>query len=116
MPFTVSNFDLPGPRYAVAKAQNGNSGDGSRAVWPAKKLFPPETITTVAWGWAQKKITFHPLWPKLWGFKVKSTKNGAKVPNFGADLGVGSSFGPLRGLKWSKSKNFFFPRTMTLLA
>ena len=49
LPFTVSHFDLPGPRYAVAKAQNDNFGDGSRVVWPATwvksvkmvKTFPP---------------------------------------------------------------------------
>ena len=35
-------------------------------------------------------------------------KNGAKVPNFGADLELGSRFGPERGQKRSKSQIFFF--------
>ena len=38
LPFTVSHFDLPGPRYAVAKAKNGNFGDGSRTVWLSVKM------------------------------------------------------------------------------
>ena len=37
LPLTVSHFDLPGLRYAVAKAQNSNFGDGSHAVWPATR-------------------------------------------------------------------------------
>ena len=37
LPLTVSHFDLRGPRHAVAKAQNNNFGDSSRAVWPATR-------------------------------------------------------------------------------
>ena len=33
----VSHFDLPGPKYAVAKAQKDNFCDGSNAVWPARR-------------------------------------------------------------------------------
>jgi len=63
LPFTVSHFDLPGPRYAVAKAQNGNFGDGSRAVWPATraksvkmvKTFPPLEPSSRWLGDGQKK-------------------------------------------------------------
>ena len=43
------------------------------------------------------KFTIHLLWPKFWGFKVKSKKKHAKVLIFNADLGAGSRFGPLCG-------------------
>ena len=56
------------------------------------------------------------FWPKLWRFKVKSFKNGAKSAYFEADLGVGSHFGPLCRQKRSKSPPKKFPITLTLLA
>ena len=86
----MSHFDLLGPRYAVAKAQNGNFGDGSRTVRPAtqaksiemvKTFFPLEPSSR--WlGDGQKKIAFRPLWSKLWGFKVKSIKKWRKIDTF----------------------------------
>ena len=97
LPFRVSHFDLPGPRYAVAKAQNGNIGDSCRAVWPATQA---------------KSVTL----AKVMGVQSQVSKNHAKVPYFGADLGVGSRFGLLRRQKRSKSKFFFVPTTMTLMA
>ena len=74
----MSHFDLLGPRYAVAKAQNGNFGDGSRTVRPAMRAKSVQIVKTFSplepsswWlGDGQKKIAFRPLWPKLWGFKV----------------------------------------------
>ena len=65
----MSNFDLPGPRYAVAKAQNGNFGDGSRTVQHATwaksvkmvKTFPPLELSSRWLGDGQKKIAFRPL-------------------------------------------------------
>ena len=113
LPFTVSHFDLPGPRYAVAKAQNGNFGDGSRTVWPAtlaksvkmvKTFPPPRTVTSVAWWWAKKNLHFVHSSQSYGGSKSKVSKNGAKVPNFDADLELGSRFGPERGQKRSKSQ------------
>ena len=50
------------------------------------------------------------------GSKFNVLKNGAKVPNFNADLGVGSRFGLQHEQKRSKSQTFFSPRTVTLLA
>ena len=52
LPFTVSHFDLPGPKYAVAKAQNDNFDDGSCTVWPATR---PKSVKMVK--------TFFPLEP-----------------------------------------------------
>ena len=46
LPFIVSHFDLPGPRYAVVKAQNGNFGDGSRTVWPATRAKSVKMVNT----------------------------------------------------------------------
>ena len=56
MPFTVSHFDLPGPRYA--KAKMGIFGDCSNAVWPptlerSKKIiktFPPLELAGLVMG------------------------------------------------------------------
>ena len=42
----MSHFDLPGLRYAVAKAQNGNFGDGSRTVWPATRAKSVKMVKT----------------------------------------------------------------------
>ena len=65
----MSHFDLPGPRYAVAKAQNGNFGDGSRMVWPATwaksvKMVKTNSPLEPSPRWLsdeKKKITFRPL-------------------------------------------------------
>ena len=70
----MSHFDLPGPRYAVAKAQNGNFGDSSLAVWPAMqaksvkmvKTFHPGSITLVAW-WRAQKIYISSTQAKVMG-------------------------------------------------
>ena len=80
LPFTVSHFDLLGPRYAVAKAQNGNFGDGSRTVRPAtqaksvkmvKTFFPLEP--SPRWlGDGQKKIYISSILTKVMG--VQSQK------------------------------------------
>ena len=59
----MSHFDLPGPRYVVAKAQNGNFRDVSRAVWPATwaksvkmgKTFSPLEPSSRWLGDGQKK-------------------------------------------------------------
>ena len=56
----MSHFDLSGPRYAVAKAQNSNFGDGSRAVWPATRAKSVKMVKT-----------FPPLEPKLKGCAVE---------------------------------------------
>ena len=71
----MSHFDLPGLRYAVAKAQNGNFGDGSRAVWPAmwaksvkmvKTFFPLDP--SPRWlGDGQKKIYISSTLAKVMG-------------------------------------------------
>ena len=66
--------------YAGKKCQNG------------KNIFPLEPSSR----WlsdGQKKSTFRPLWPKLWGFKVQRTKNDAKSAHLNADLELGSRFG-----------------------
>ena len=88
LPF-VSHFDLPGPRYAVAKAQSSNFGDSSHTVWPATWVKSVEMSKTCS-PWNRhfsslvmgKKITFCPLWPKWWGFKVKSIKKYCKSTIF----------------------------------
>ena len=71
----MSHFDLPGPRYAVAKAQNGNFGDGSRAVWPATraknvkmvKTFSPLEPSSRWLGDGQKKIYILSILTKVMG-------------------------------------------------
>ena len=76
----MSHFDLPGPRYAVAKAQNGNFGDGSRAVWPATraksvkmvKTFLPLELSSRWLGDGQKKIYISSTLAKVMG--VQSQK------------------------------------------
>ena len=75
--------------YARKKCKNG-------------KKFSPLELSPWWLDDGQKKSTFHPLWPKSNVLKVQ-------VPNFDADLGVGSHFGPLRRQKSSKS-NFFSPQ------
>ena len=65
----MSHFDLPGPRYAVAKSKNGNFGDSSRAVWPATRAKSVKMSKTFSaldpssqWiGDGTKKFAFHPL-------------------------------------------------------
>ena len=65
----MSHFDLPGPRYAVAKAQNDNFRDISRAEQPAMraksvkmgKTFSPLEPSSRWLGDGQKKIAFRPL-------------------------------------------------------
>ena len=102
MPFTVSHFDLPGPRYALAKAKNGNFGGGSCAVWPAMqaksikmvKTFPPLEPSSCWLGDGQNKFTFCPLWPKLWGFKVQCSKKRCKSAKFWGRFGVRLTFWP----------------------
>ena len=91
----MSHFDLPCPRYAVAKAQNSNFSDDSRVVWL---------------GDGPKKICISSTLAKVVGSKSKVSKNGAKVPNLNADLGVGSCFGPLCRQKKVGIPNFFFPQ------
>ena len=76
----MSHFDLLGPRYAVAKAQNGNFGDGSRTVWPATpaksvkmvKTFPPLEPSSQWLGDGQKKIYISSILTKVMG--VQSQK------------------------------------------
>ena len=104
LPFTVSHFDLPVPRYAVAKAQNGNFGDSSCAVWPAMwaksvkmvKTFSPLEPSSRWLGDGQKKITFRQLWPKLWGFKVQRIKKWRKSAKFECRFVVRLTFWPAR--------------------
>ena len=42
----------------------------------------------------QKKSTFCPLWPKLWGFKVERIKKHRKSAKFGGRFGVRLTFWP----------------------
>ena len=70
----------------------------------------------MAWWWAKKKLHFVHYSQSYGGSKFNVPKNVAKVPNFGADLELGSCFGPERGQKRSKSQIFFPPRTVTSLA
>jgi len=80
LPFTVSNFDLQGPRYAVAKAQNGNFGDGSRTVWPATwaksvkmvKTCPPLEPSPRWLGDGQKKICILSTLAKVMGVQSQA--------------------------------------------
>ena len=114
LPLTVSHFDLPGPWYAVAKAQNGNFVDGSRAVWPAtrakcqngKNFFPPGTFTLVAWWWA-KKNTFCTLWPC--GFKVERIKKWCKSAKFWGRFGGRLTFWPPTQSKKVRIQMWFPP-------
>ena len=76
----MSHFDLPGLRYAVAKAQNGNFGDGSRTVRPAtraksvkmvKTFFPLEPSSR--WlGDGQKKIYISSTLAKVMGVQSQA--------------------------------------------
>ena len=80
LPFTVSHFDLPGPRYAVAKAQNGNFRDVSRTVQPATpaksvkmgKTFSPLEPSSRWLGDGQKKNCISSTLAKVMG--VQSQK------------------------------------------
>lgn len=100
MLFTVSHFDLPGPRYALAKAQNGNFGDGNRAVWPTTwaksviivKTFSPLEPSSCWLSDGQKKITFRPLWPKLCTFAVKLPSKSATLQRFLVKCGPSGDF------------------------
>ena len=81
------------------------------------------TVAARYWVWCQngknchlgglmmgkKTLHFVHSGQKLWGFKVKSIKNGAKSAYLDADFGVGSHFGLLHKQKRSKSKLFFSP-------
>ena len=76
----MSNFDLPGLRYAVAKAQNGNFSDGSHAVWPAMqaksvkmvKTFPPLEPSPRWLGDGQKKICISSTLAKVMGVQSQA--------------------------------------------
>ena len=58
--------------------------------------FPPLEPSPWWLGDEQTKLYISSTLAKVMGFKVKSIKkNDAKVPNFGADLVVGSCFGQL---------------------
>ena len=91
-------------RYTGKKCQNG------------KNFFPPRTVISVAWWWAKKKLHFVHSSQSYGGSKSKVSKNGAKVPYFGADLELGSHFGLELRQKRSKSQKKFSPRTVTSLA
>ena len=103
----MSHFDLPGPRYAVAKAQNSNFGDSSRAIWPAMwaksvkkvKTFSPLEPSSRWLGDGEKKSAFRPLWPKLWGFKVQRTKKRRKSAIFRGRFGGRLTFWPVTQAK-----------------
>ena len=80
MAFTVSHFDLPSPRYAVAKAQNGNFHDVSRAAQhatPAKsvkmgKTFSPLEPLSRWLGDGQKKICISSTLAKVMGVQSQA--------------------------------------------
>ena len=118
LPFTASHFDLPGPRYAVAKAQHSNFGDGSCVSWPAtmaksvkmSKTFSPLELSLRWLGDRQKLITFHPLWPNLWVFKIQHIKKWCKSPQFWGRFRGRLTFRP------ATQSTIFSPRTLTLLA
>ena len=120
----MSHFDLLGPRYAVAKAQNGNFGDGSRTVRPATRAKSVKMVKTFfllepssRWlGDGQKKSTFRPFWPKLWGFKVKGIKKWCKIGTFWGRFGGRLTFWPATRTKKVEIPIFFPPRTVTSLA
>ena len=117
LPFTMSYFDLPGPRYAVSTAQNGNFGDGSRTLWPAmwaksvKRVpFPPWNCHLGGLVMAKNKITFCPLLPKLWGFKVKHIIKWSKSTKFWGRFGGRLMFWPATQAKKVEIQNYFFPQ------
>ena len=122
-PFTESHFHLPSLRYGPSPAQKGKIVDGRVMFWPTvqskrveirKKKFPPRNLTLLAWWWPQKELDFGHSSQSYRASKSKVSKNDAKVPNFGADLRVGSRFGPLRNQNGSKSKKVFFPQKADL--
>ena len=71
----MSHFDLPGPRYAVAKAQNDNFRDISRAEQPAMraksvkmgKTFSPLEPSSRWLGDGQKKNCISSTLAKVMG-------------------------------------------------
>ena len=97
----MSHFVLPGLRYAVAKAQNGNFGDSSHAVWP------------VTW-YGPQKITFCPLSPKLWESQMYQ-KMEQKSPIL-MQIWVRLTFWPVTQAKEVEIPIFFFLVTVTSLA
>ena len=58
----------------------------------------------------KKKLHFVHSSQSYGGSKSKVSKNGAKVPNFEADLELGSRFGPDQGQKRSKFQKKNFPQ------
>jgi len=58
----------------------------------------------------KKKLHFVHSSQSYGGSKFNVPKNDAKAAHFGADLELGSRFGPERGQKRSKSQIFFFPQ------
>ena len=58
----------------------------------------------------KKKLHFVHSDQSYGGSKFNVPKNVAKVPNFEADLELGSRFGPERGQKRSKSQKKKFPQ------
>ena len=85
--------------YTGKKCQNG------------KNFFPPRTVISVAWWWAKKKLHFVHSSQSYGGSKFNVPKNGAKVPYFNADWGLGSRFGPQheqKRSKWWAKKNLDF--------
>ena len=124
LPSTVSHFDLPGPRYAVAKVQNGKFGDSSHAVWPATraksvkmvKTFPPLELSPRWPDDGPKKIYILSTLAKVMGVQNQTyQKTSQKSPFLDADFGVGSRFGLLFSQKRSRSPHKI-PRTITSLA
>ena len=61
-------------------------------------------------GDGQKNLHFVHSDQSYGGSKFNVLKNDAKVPYFGADLGVGPRVGPLHRQKRSKSQNLFSPQ------
>ena len=92
------------------------SGDGSRAVWPAtwaksvkmSKTFPPLEPSLRWLGDGQKKTTFRPLWPKLWGFKVHRIKKWCKSTKFWGRFGGRLTFWPATRAKKVEIQIFFW--------
>ena len=78
------------------------------------KSFSPRNHHLTGLVMATKKLHFGHSSPSYKASKSKVSKNAAKVPNFGADLRVGSRFGSLRGQNGSKSKKVFFPQKADL--
>ena len=90
-------------------------GDGSLTIWHATrakslkmvKTFPPLEPSPGGLVMGKTKLYFVHSGQSYGGSKSNVSKNVVKVPNFGADLGVGSQFGLLRRQKRLKSIFFF---------